>query len=136
MPRIMYVDKRFGMDALAAIDHANRICRQYRDQGYDLTLRQLYYQFVAHDLFPEDRTWVRLDSGKWVRSADGTKNAEPNYKWLGDVVNDARLAGKLDWWYIVDRTRNVQHVTHWESPAEIIGAAAKPVQSEHPRSLH
>ena len=64
MPRIMYVDKRFGMDALAAIDHANRICRQYRDQGYDLTLRQRVDQFLH-------RFRYRLRQYRWRRSPAG-----------------------------------------------------------------
>lgn len=124
MAEIAYINKRFQADALRTIVVARKICADYASSGYDLTLRQLYYQFVAHDLFPDDRTWTQLENKKWIRDPDGTKNAEPNYKWLGDIINDARLAGYLDWKYIVDRTRNAHQQTHWKDPTEIIGAAA------------
>jgi hypothetical protein len=46
MPRIRYVAKNFGPAALQVIREANAIIADYAAQGYDLTLRQLYYQFV------------------------------------------------------------------------------------------
>lgn len=85
--RIAYVDKNFGVDAEAIISTANTICADYQRQGYDLTLRQLYYQFVARALIP---------------------NRQQSYKRLGAIISDARLAGRLDWNYITDRTRNVR----------------------------
>lgn len=99
MPLIKYRDWRPGADAQAIIEQANSICRTYANDGDDLTLRQLYYQFVARDLIPND-----------LRS----------YKRLGDIVNNARLAGLLDWHYIVDRTRNVAGGGGWDSPAQVI----------------
>jgi hypothetical protein len=66
--------------------HANSICGEYAGQGYDLTLRQLYYQFVARGLLP---------------------NTVKSYEMLGNVVNRGRLAGMLDWNYISDRSRNL-----------------------------
>jgi hypothetical protein len=83
MPREAYIEKRFSPRSLELIAVAERICRQYAEQGFDLTLRQLYYQFVARDLLP---------------------NKQSEYKRLGSIVNDARLAGLLDWDYIVSRT--------------------------------
>lgn len=87
MPRIEYVPREFRGSSLAIIAKANEICADYAAQGYDLTLRQLYYQFVSRDLLP---------------------NRQSEYKRLGSIVNDARLAGLLDWNYIVDRTRTVR----------------------------
>lgn len=81
-----FTPKRFSSDSLDIIGTANAICRDMRDQGYDLTLRQLYYQFVAHH---------------------GLPNQQRSYKRLGSIVNDARLAGLMDWDFINDRTRNV-----------------------------
>lgn len=107
------------------IEQCNVILEKYADMGYDMTLRQLYYQFVAADLFPDDRRWRQIpNTNKWVRDPNGTKNAEPNYKWLGDVVTDGRLAGLIDWDYLVDRTRNLQTIGHWESPSSIMKAVA------------
>lgn len=89
--------------ARAIIRTAEAICAEYAAQGYDLTLRQLYYQFVARGII---------------------ENSQRSYKRLGSIVNDARLAGMLDWDYIVDRTRNLGSVGHWDTPEEIIDGAA------------
>lgn len=90
-------------ESLAIVRRAERICADYADQGYDLTLRQLYYQFVARALIP---------------------NTQQSYKRLGSLVNKGRMAGLLDWDYIVDRTRNLQSLSHWAEPAEIIEGSA------------
>lgn len=103
MPYIQYISKRFTNSSLIVISQAEVICAQYAAQGYDLTLRQLYYQFVSRDLIP---------------------NTQRSYKRLGSIINDARLAGELDWDYIVDRTRNLETLPHWETPSEVIHAAA------------
>jgi hypothetical protein len=103
------------------IDCANTIIEKYQAMGLILTLRQLYYQFVAHDHFEKKYTLV---GSRWVLDmGGGTINAEPNYKMLGSVINDARLAGLIDWDAMEDRTRElVQHPT-WNSPQEIIKSA-------------
>ena len=88
---------------VAEIERAERICAQYAAQGYDLTLRQLYYQFVS-------RGWI--------------PNTDKSYKRLGEIINRARLAGMLSWRYIVDRTRSLRGVSHWDTPGDIIDAAA------------
>lgn len=98
-----YEDWKPGPDATRTLDQAEAICREYGRQGFDLTLRQLYYQFVARALIP---------------------NNQRSYKRLGDVVNRGRLAGYLDWSYIVDRTRNLRSLSHWADPGDVIDAAA------------
>lgn len=121
-----FVDHRFSAESAIVVQQSDVILNEYRSQGYILTLRQLYYQFVARDLFPEDRTWTLITkTGKWVRDPKGTKNAPPNYKWLGGLVSDGRLAGKLDWEMIEDRGREAHVNSHWTSPADIIRQAAK-----------
>ena len=95
---------RFRADTLDVIDQANDIIEEYTDQGYELTLRQLYYQFVARDLI---------------------LNTQRSYKRLGGIVNDARLAGLIDWRTIKDRTREHKHITHWDNPEEIIESCAR-----------
>jgi hypothetical protein len=102
--RIAYIEKRFRGRSLDIIRQANAICADYRAQGYNLTLRQLYYQFVARDIIP---------------------NSQKSYKSLGSIINDARLAGDLDWDYIEDRTRNMAGGGGgWTDPSEIIEASA------------
>ena len=104
MSRLFYQDKRFNAKTMEVIDTANDICADYAQQGFDLTLRQLYYQFVARGFLP---------------------NKQTEYKRLGSIINDARLAGLIDWDYITDRTRNVESVGHYSSPGSVIKAAAR-----------
>jgi hypothetical protein len=101
MPMIEYVPKRFSAASEALIETAEQICREYARQGYDLTLRQLYYQFVSRDVLP---------------------NSTQSYRRLGSVVNDARLAGRIDWSHLVDRGRNLRGQQHWNDPAQIVRA--------------
>lgn len=124
MPKICYVKKRFTDRTEEMIFRGNEIVEKYAAQGFKLTVRQIYYQFVAHDLFPDDRRWTWTGQ-KWVRDSNGTKNAEPNYKWLGVFLNNARLAGLIDWEAIEDRTRNTMSLPHWDSPKELGEAAAR-----------
>ncbi len=105
MPRIAYgPEKRLGPRTLAVVRAANAIIEEYAAQGFVLTLRQLYYQFVARGLLP---------------------NRQGEYKRLGSIVNDARYAGLVDWSAIVDRTRALRALSHWESPGDIVEAAAR-----------
>lgn len=99
MPKICYVKRKFSDASMGMILTANKIIAEYESQGFALTLRQLYYQFVARDLIP---------------------NNERSYKNLGSVVNDGRLAGLIDWEHITDRTRSLKGRSHWDSPADII----------------
>lgn len=91
MPKICYVWKKFTDDHRNMISHANAIISEYTAQGYDLTLRQLYYQFVSRDLI---------------------RNNLKEYKRLGSIINDARLAGLIDWDHVTDRTRNLRSLSH------------------------
>jgi len=103
MPKICYRAKKFSEDRTDKINKTNAIIEEYKAQGYELTLRQLYYQFVSRNYIP---------------------NNMREYKNLGDIVNDARLAGLVDWEAIVDLTRELKAQPCWGSPAEIISACA------------
>lgn len=103
MPKICYVEKSFKPDRLELIDKINSVIDDYQRQGYSLTLRQAYYQLVARAII---------------------ENNERSYKNVGNLINDARLAGLIDWNAIEDRTRNLQRLAHWDSPKEIIGSAS------------
>ena len=52
MSREMFIEKSFTAPSLERINQANEIMEEYASNGYDLTLRQLYYQFVSRDLIP------------------------------------------------------------------------------------
>jgi hypothetical protein len=104
-----YVYKKFQKTAEEMIECADDILQDWQYQGYTLTVRQLYYQFVAQDLFPDDRKWA-WNGKKWVRDPEGTKNAQPNYTWLGGIITDARLAGRISWGAMTDRTRSKNQI--------------------------
>jgi hypothetical protein len=100
MPRIAYINKRFNAAHLEMIQKANDLCASYQRQGYKLSLRQLYYQFVARD---------------WI------SNTVQSYGLLGRVITAARRAGLFDWDYLEDRSRNIRGGDGWmEDPAVII----------------
>lgn len=103
MPKIAYKDQNFRAASLEKIYIAEQICQEYARQGLPLTLRQLYYQFVARGYIP---------------------NKQTEYDNLGSLINDARLAGYIDWNHLEDRTRNVRSLGHWDSPADILDSAA------------
>lgn len=99
MALIQYEEWNASEKSLDIVRRANSVCREYAAQGYDLTLRQLYYQFVA-------RGWLA--------------NNQRNYKSLGATIDKARRAGLMDWGYIVDRTRNLRGLTTYDQPAGIV----------------
>jgi hypothetical protein len=102
--RIRFVDMKLGAKRLMVVEQANRVIREYQAAGFRLTLRQLYYQFVARGWLP---------------------NQQKEYKRLGSIVNDARLAGLIDWDAIEDRGRNLQSYPFWEEPSDIVQGAAQ-----------
>ena len=114
MSKIKYIDRRFSLSSSRVINMANDIIADYLAQGFKLTLRQLFYQFVSRDVFPES----------WFDKDLNTFNSQKNYKKLGNVISDARLNGKIDWESIEDRTRNLKGNSHWGTPADIVRSAA------------
>jgi len=95
MTLICYRDKAFRPETVATIDLANEIIEEYELDGYSLTLRQLYYQFVARGLI---------------------ENTVQAYNKLGTVVNNGRMAGLISWAAIEDRTRNAQV---WQTETDV-----------------
>jgi len=89
---------------LMDIHMANQILESYAAQGFVLSVRQLYYQFVARDLIP---------------------NTQQQYKRLAGIVADARKGGMIDWSYIEDRGRNLDKVATWDSPSQIVEACVR-----------
>ena len=98
-----YTSKSFEKASQDLIDIANDIITEYMNMGYDLTLRQLYYQFVARDHVP---------------------NTEASYNRIGRIVSEARLAGLMSWNSIIDRTRNFNSNPHWSDPENFLHEVA------------
>ncbi|MGL6200582.1 MAG: hypothetical protein ACRC3H_16755 [Lachnospiraceae bacterium] len=91
------------MESLNLIEKINQVISEYQEQGYSLTLRQVYYQMVSRAIIP---------------------NNQRSYKNLGNLISDARLAGLIDWNAIEDRTRNLKERSHWDNPGGVINSAA------------
>lgn len=101
--RETFEDRKFNVEHAALIDIANEIIVEYQAAGFTLTLRQLYYQFVARDKIA---------------------NKQSEYKRLGSIISAARLAGLVDWDAIEDRTRNVARLSTWGTPSDIMESCA------------
>jgi len=69
----------------------NKIIEEYSQQGYKLTLRQLYYQLVSRDIIA---------------------NSLKEYASLSKLLVQGRMAGIVDWDAIEDRIR-VPYIPYW-----------------------
>lgn len=80
--------KNTGLDK---IDIVNSIIEEYQEQGYKLTLRQLYYQLVTREVIP---------------------NEQKEYSKLSSLLVKGRMAGLVDWDAIEDRIRQPK-IPYW-----------------------
>lgn len=71
-------------DKAEVIRHIVQIVTEYQREGYVLTLRQLHYQLVTQN---------------WIINHDSA------YKKLGNILDDCRYSGTIDWDAIEDRGR-------------------------------
>jgi hypothetical protein len=94
-----YKDVKFTAAKLNLVQQISKIAADFNKQGYEITLRQMYYQLVSKNIIP---------------------NNDGEYEKVGDIVGKARIAGLLDWDIIVDRIRHIFSFNHWENPGEII----------------
>lgn len=99
-----YVETSFRAESLRLIEIMNRIVDDYVSQGYRLTVRQLYYQLVARAII---------------------ENTERSYKRTTSLVNDARMAGLMDWDAIEDRTRSFIRKGRWDNGSQILRTCAR-----------
>jgi pentatricopeptide repeat protein len=94
----------FQRPTLALIGVLNAIVDEYASAGFVLTVRQLFYQMVARGIIP---------------------NTEKSYKKICRTVNDAKLAGLIDWDALEDRTRRFTTRSRWSSAAAIMETSAQ-----------
>jgi hypothetical protein len=103
--RQQFIEWRPQRKTLKLVETIVSICEELDAQGYELTVRQLYYQLVSRDVIP---------------------NNQKSYKQIISVTDSARLAGILDWRYIVDRTRATYRTDGADtSPEDAIRATAQ-----------
>jgi hypothetical protein len=93
-----FIPKRFNRKSTGLLARIESILINYAEQGYELSVRQLFYQLVSKNIIP---------------------NRVKAYKSLVGLVNDARLAGVLDWINVVDRGRNAYRPQSWMNPGEM-----------------
>jgi len=74
----------WSADKAEIVQHIVDIVEQYMEMGYTLSLRQLHYRLVA-------KNWII--------------NHQTAYKKLGNILDDCRYAGIVDWDAIADRGR-------------------------------
>ena len=86
------------------IEKIDGIASEYYEAGMKITVRQVYYQLVARGFID---------------------NNDKEYGKISDLVADGRMLGLIDWDMIEDRTRFKRGNVHWESPQQIIEAAAE-----------
>ena len=103
MSKHAFIEWRLQGKTKVRVVQVQEIVDEYLAQGYRLTLRQLYYQFVARDLIA---------------------NKEAEYRKLGNVVNKMRLPG-LDWNAIEDRNRVPSVPSEWNDIPELVDTALR-----------
>jgi hypothetical protein len=87
-----FVDKlRLSKSNIEMLNRINDILEEYVNDGYTLTLRQLYYQLVSRDIIP---------------------NNDKEYAKLSNILKNGRMAGIVDWSSIEDRVR-VPKLPYW-----------------------
>ncbi len=101
---IKYKDLKPGKDKSDLIRLSASLLEPAEKAGDVMSLRQLYYQFVA-------RGWFA--------------NVQENYDRLKDAVSAGRLMGLLSWTAIEDRTRALQGRHTWKDPREAVEDARR-----------
>lgn len=86
-------------ETLRLVAQANEFIAEYRAKGLSLTVRQLYYRFVARDIIP---------------------NTFRSYKNFASMLDMGRKRGQIDWNAIEDRTRNLATYSHYEDAREFV----------------
>lgn len=100
MSRETFIPKAFNAEHQRIIEHAVDLLEDMREQGYAVTLRSLYYQFIAEE--------------RWF------PNTLQSYKRFGGIISDGRLAGEIPWDLIEDRARVAERISFWSDPTHIM----------------
>jgi hypothetical protein len=96
-----FVERKFNADSEELLAQVQAVLDEYA--GYKMTLRQVYYQLVTANIIP---------------------NNFRSYKNLGNLISNARLAGRLDWNAVEDQVRTLETHSAWTSPRDILESAA------------
>lgn len=108
--KIKFREIKLSKNNLIRLEQINSIIKDYQNEGYVLTLRQLYYQLVSKDIIP---------------------NKQEEYSKLSTLLKEGRMGGIIDWEAIEDRLRQPYRPPSFNSPKNILDAAIN--QFELPR---
>lgn len=89
--------RKFTEERAQRIYRIRQLVEEYGAQGMNVSVRQVYYQFVARG---------------WAPSGDRT------YDQVQSDLNVGRLAGLVPWHYVVDRGRGLRGLKTWTSPIQ------------------
>jgi hypothetical protein len=101
MAKIRFRKVKLSSSNKERLDTINSIVEEYQEQGYKLTLRQLYYQLVSRDIIP---------------------NQQKEYSKLSTLLKEGRMGGVVDWDAIEDRLRVPSKPASFDSPQDILDA--------------
>jgi hypothetical protein len=102
MAKICFEPKDFRQDSLDLINKCNVILERYNDAELDMSVRQVYYQLVG---------------------ANEIENSKSSYSKIQTLLKDGRLAGLVDWDFIVDRTRFLRQLPTWGTSFQALNSA-------------
>jgi len=105
--KIQYRTHNFKPKSLELIERANYVIQEFEADGYTVTLRQLYYQFVR-------RLWI--------------ENTMENYKSFGAMITKGRYAGMISWKAMEDRIRNIKEYNFWDDDQALIDVLADQIK--------
>lgn len=97
-----YQAKKFTDEHMKIIGGVNHIIEDHERQGFILTVRQIFYQFVSNGWLP---------------------NKQSEYDRLGKIISEGRIAGLISWTAIEDRNRSLRGIETYDSPLDIIEQA-------------
>ena len=86
------------------VDAAIVVLAEYKDAGFSVTLRQLFYRLVADGVLV---------------------NRVADYRNLGRYINSAKEAGEIDWDWVEDSTRYVRGRQRYSTTSQLLRYAAQ-----------
>jgi len=97
-----YKEINFRPATIEYLREVSKVIKEFKEMGYKLTLRQLFYQLVSLAKIP---------------------NTAREYAKLSRVLVDARMGGDIDWDIIEDRIRTPNQASDWETCTSLMDSA-------------
>ena len=92
-----FIERSFYSKNQQRLENISEIIDKYTAERYRLTSRQICYQLLTKNII-----------------------AGSEFDSIEDLINNARLAGLIDWDAIEDRSREMIQNSHWDTPKDIL----------------